>query len=172
VTTVPSPAPKVQDRVASDSQQTPASAEPKELGTQSAAVQAPAATTPSATTVVRTAHEILSAESQIAAVSVVPITRSKKLQPASSNDLELQPPPPSSGLMVQISTTQSESEAYAAFRNLQAKFPNELGARHPVIQRADSGLYRVRVGPFASLQEAREFCVRHRTAGGMCVVVP
>ena len=44
------------------------------------------------------------------------------------------------------------------FSRLQAKFPNELGGRQPVIRRADLGtkgiFYRTMVGPFSSAQEA------------------
>jgi hypothetical protein len=79
------------------------------------------------------------------------------------------------GFMVQLSSQRSEAEAQAAFRSLQAKFPNELGDRNLVIQRADPSdnrgvFYRTLVGPFASSQEASEFCASYKTAGGRCVV--
>jgi hypothetical protein len=75
---------------------------------------------------------------------------------------------------VQLASQRSESEALSAFRSLQAKFPNELGGRHPVVRRADLGsrgtYYRTNVGPFASAQEANRFCASYKAAGGQCVV--
>jgi hypothetical protein len=78
------------------------------------------------------------------------------------------------GFLVQLASQRSESEALSAFRSLQAKFPNELGGRHPVVRRADLGsrgtYYRTNVGPFASAQEANRFCASYKAAGGQCVV--
>jgi hypothetical protein len=76
--------------------------------------------------------------------------------------------------LVQLSSQKTEAEAAASFHSLQAKFPNELGGRRPVIRRADLGskgvFYRTMVGPFASGQEANEFCANYKAAGGHCVV--
>jgi hypothetical protein len=76
--------------------------------------------------------------------------------------------------VVQLSSQRSEAEAQAAFRSLQAKFPNELGGRHPIIKRADLGskgvYYRTMVGPFSSSREASQFCSNYKAAGGQCVV--
>ncbi len=78
------------------------------------------------------------------------------------------------GFLVQISSQSNERDARASFQSLQAKFPNELGGRKPVIRRADLGskgvYYRTNVGPFASHQEAAQFCSSYRAAGGQCVV--
>jgi hypothetical protein len=78
------------------------------------------------------------------------------------------------GFVVQLASQRSESEALSAFRSLQAKFPNELGGRHPIVRRADLGsrgiYYRTNVGPFASAQEANRFCASYKAAGGQCVV--
>jgi sporulation related protein len=80
----------------------------------------------------------------------------------------------SGGVLVQLSSQKSESEALSSFRSLQAKFPNELGGRQPVIRRADLGskgvFYRTLVGPFASAHEASQFCSNFKVAGGQCVV--
>ncbi|HKS87654.1 MAG TPA: hypothetical protein VJR71_19420, partial [Pseudolabrys sp.] len=43
------------------------------------------------------------------------------------------------GSFVQVSSQRSEAEAQAAFRGLQAKFPNQLGGRQPVIHKVDLG---------------------------------
>jgi hypothetical protein len=73
---------------------------------------------------------------------------------------------------VQLSSQKSEGEAQSSFRSLVAKFPNELGGRQPIIRRADLGskgvVYRAMVGPFASSQEASQFCTSYKAAGGQC----
>jgi hypothetical protein len=78
------------------------------------------------------------------------------------------------GLMVQLSSHKSESDALASFRSLQSRFPDELGGRQGMVRRADLGakgvFYRAMVGPFASAQEASQFCANLKTAGGSCVV--
>ena len=78
------------------------------------------------------------------------------------------------GLMVQLSSHKSESDALASFRSLQSRFPDELGGRQGVVRRADLGakgvFYRAMVGPFGSTQEASQFCANLKAAGGSCVV--
>ena len=75
---------------------------------------------------------------------------------------------------VQISSQRSETEAQASFRTLQGKFPNLLGDRQPIIRRADLGekgiYFRTVVGPFASVDQATQFCGSLKSAGGQCVV--
>jgi hypothetical protein len=80
----------------------------------------------------------------------------------------------SGGFLVQLSSQKTEAEATSSFRSLQAKFPNELGGKNPIIRRADLGakgvFYRTLVGPFASAQEANQFCASYKASGGHCVV--
>jgi cell division protein FtsN len=96
--------------------------------------------------------------------------------PARARTAAIPPPAESaaSGFVVQLSSQKSESEAQSSFRSLQAKFPNELGSRQPIIRRADLGskgvFYRTMIGPFASAQEASQFCANYKAAGGQCVV--
>ena len=75
---------------------------------------------------------------------------------------------------VQISSQRSETEAQASFRSLQAKFPSLLSDRQPIIRRADLGdkgiYFRAMVGPFASADQATQFCGSLKSAGGQCVV--
>jgi len=75
---------------------------------------------------------------------------------------------------VQLSSQKTEAEASSSFRSLQAKYPNELAGRNPIIRRADLGakgvFYRTMVGPFSSMQEASQFCSSFKAAGGHCVV--
>ena len=97
--------------------------------------------------------------------------------PARTRTARTSPPQTESaarGFVVQLSSQKSEAEAQSSFRSLQAKFPNELGDRQPIIRRADLGskgvFYRTMVGPFASVHEASQFCASYKAAGGQCVV--
>ena len=78
------------------------------------------------------------------------------------------------GYAVQVTSERSESNAQAALLAPQAKYPNQLSGRQPVIRRADLGAkgtyYRVLVGPFASAEEASGLCSRLKAAGGNCIV--
>ncbi len=84
------------------------------------------------------------------------------------------PPVLGSGYTVQVTSERSESSAQAAFRALQAKYPNQLSGRQPIIRRADLGAagiyYRALIGPFASAEKAAKLCRRLRAAGGDCII--
>ena len=77
------------------------------------------------------------------------------------------------GFLVSVSSQQSETDAQNSYRALQSKFPTQLGSRSPVIKRTDLGdkvVYRAMVGPFGSREEATQFCVDYKAAGGQCFV--
>jgi cell division septation protein DedD len=78
------------------------------------------------------------------------------------------------GYAVQLTSQRNEAAAQAAFRSLQAKYPNQLGSREPLLRRADLGskgvYYRALVGPFASMEEAAGLCSSLKAAGGNCIV--
>ncbi len=78
------------------------------------------------------------------------------------------------GYAVQVSSQRSEAEAEAAFRSLQAKFPEQLGGRQALIHKVDLGAkgtyYRAMVGPFANAYEAGELCSGLKAAGGQCLI--
>jgi len=78
------------------------------------------------------------------------------------------------GSYVQVSSQRSEGEAQAAFRSLQAKFPDQLGGRQSAIHKVDLGAkgtyYRAMVGPFANAGEASQLCSSLKAAGGQCLV--
>jgi hypothetical protein len=78
------------------------------------------------------------------------------------------------GYLVQLSSQKSEAEAQSSFRSLQAKFPDQLGSRSPIVRRADLGdkgiYYRAMVGPFGSADEAGRFCSGLKAAGGQCLI--
>jgi hypothetical protein len=75
---------------------------------------------------------------------------------------------------VQVSSQHSEEEVQSSFRALQAKYPDLLGGREPIIRRADLGAkgiyFRAMVGPFASADQANELCSNLKAAGGSCIV--
>ena len=75
---------------------------------------------------------------------------------------------------VQVASERSAAEAHASFRTLQAKFPNQLGGREPIVSRTDLGAdgihYRAMVGPFSSMEEAAGVCSTLKAAGGSCHV--
>jgi hypothetical protein len=78
------------------------------------------------------------------------------------------------GYAVQVTAERTESNAQAAFRALQAKYPNQLGGREWIIRRVDLGAkgtyYRALVGPFASAEKAAALCSGLKAAGGNCLV--
>jgi hypothetical protein len=81
---------------------------------------------------------------------------------------------PGSGSFVQLSSQRSEGEAQAAFRNLQAKYPDQLGGRDVLVHKVDLGTkgtyYRAMVGPFANANEANELCSSLKAAGAQCLI--
>jgi len=102
------------------------------------------------------------------------ITRTAAAPPAARAAPETTANTSSGGFVVQLSSQKTEAEAQASFRSLQAKFPEQLGDRQPIIRRADLGskgvFYRTMVGPFTSSQEAIQFCNGYKSAGGQCMV--
>jgi len=128
-----------------------------------------------------------------AAQSNAPLSLSPQVASAEASARPAFPPPPkpaaaptrvaavppatevaSGAYTVQISSQRSETEAQASFRSLQAKFPSLLSDRQPIIRRADLGdkgiYFRAMVGPFASADQATQFCGSLKSAGGQCVV--
>jgi cell division septation protein DedD len=85
------------------------------------------------------------------------------------------PPALGGGYAVQVTSERSESRAQAAFRALQAKYPNQLSGRQAIIRRAYVGVagiyYRALVGPFASAEKAAKLCSGLKAAGGDCIIL-
>jgi hypothetical protein len=113
----------------------------------------------------------ISLDPQAAPPAPAPSNRTAAAPPAARSAPETTA---SAGFVVQLSSQKTEAEAQSSFRSLQAKFPTELGDRQPIIRRADLGskgvFYRTMVGPFASAQEASQFCSSYKAAGGQCMV--
>jgi hypothetical protein len=82
--------------------------------------------------------------------------------------------PSTGGYAVQVTSQRSEADAKASFKELQAKFPNQLSGHAPIIRRADLGAkgiyYRALVGPYASVEQAAGACSSIKAAGGNCLV--
>ena len=85
------------------------------------------------------------------------------------------PPALGGGYAVQVTSERSEIRAQAAFRALQAKYPNPLSGRQAIIRRADLGAagiyYRALVGPFGSAEKAAKLCSGLKAAGGDCIIL-
>jgi hypothetical protein len=125
---------------------------------------------------------------QRAAAPAVPLSLDPPA-PADDGERALTPPAPrmaampsptatakaaAGGYFVQMSSQRSEADAQASLRSLQEKFPSELGDRTAIIRRADLGAkgiyYRALTGPFASADEADQFCRSLKAAGGACII--
>jgi cell division septation protein DedD len=83
-------------------------------------------------------------------------------------------PASNGGYVVQVSSERSDTEAQASFKSLQSKYPGVLGGRSPLIRRVDLGekgiVYRTQVGPFETVDEAKQLCGSLKAAGGHCIV--
>lgn len=78
------------------------------------------------------------------------------------------------GFLVQLSAQRSMDQAQSAYASAQQQFPSVLGSLSPQIQEANLGekgiYFRVRVGPWASRDDAVEVCEALKAAGGSCFV--
>jgi hypothetical protein len=95
---------------------------------------------------------------------------------ASASTRQVQAPPVTAaagGFFVQIAAQKSEEDAQVTFRTMQAKYPEQLGGRQPVIRRKDldkGTFFGVQVGPFASREDAVQLCESLKSAGGACMI--
>lgn len=98
--------------------------------------------------------------------SVSPETTASTSEPASASLTA-----PVSGYSVQLGVRGSESEARAAFREMQGKY-SQLAGKPELIRQAEVNgktLFRVRVGPLAK-NEASSLCTALQGSGGQCFV--
>ena len=111
-----------------------------------------------------------SAEDLVDPASAVPVEEELAAAPAAAPEL----PPDQPGYVVQVSSQRSMEQAQASFAALQSSYPSILGEYQANIQQAevaDQGTYyRVRVGPWATRDEAIEVCEALQAAGGSCFV--
>jgi cell division septation protein DedD len=80
----------------------------------------------------------------------------------------------SGGYVVQVSAERSDAKAQSSFKTLQSRYPHVLGNRSPLIRRVELGkkgiFYRAQIGPFDTVEEAKQLCARLKSAGGHCMV--
>jgi SPOR domain len=126
---------------------------------------------------------------QTAAVAL-PVGRPLSLAPDAHGHAAASPPPSRSrmpagtgtaaeassggGYAVAVASERSAADAEAVFRSLQAKFPDQLGGREPIVHRTDLGpegiYYRASIGPFVSMKAAARVCSSLKAAGESCLV--
>jgi hypothetical protein len=78
------------------------------------------------------------------------------------------------GYVVQVSADRGAAQAQASLKTLQSKYPDVLGGHPPLIRRVELGkkgvFYRAQIGPFDTVEEAKQLCSRLKAAGGHCMV--
>ena len=95
---------------------------------------------------------------------------------AATNPTQIAPgvAPESQGVMVSVSSQDTEAAAKESYRVTQGKYPSVLGSRSAVIRRTELSdgkvKYRALVGPYRSRQEASQFCKELMAAGGQCFI--
>lgn len=75
---------------------------------------------------------------------------------------------------LQLAAVRSEGGLTQAWADLRQRYPTELGAVNPQVERTDttSGpLFRLQAGPFASREAAANACGSIRGSGGQCFIV-
>jgi cell division septation protein DedD len=78
------------------------------------------------------------------------------------------------GYVVQVSAERSDAKAQSSFKTLQSRYPHVLGDRSPLIRRVKLGkrgiFYRAQIGPFDTVEQAKQLCAKLKSAGGHCMV--
>ena len=163
--------------------------------TSAAATKSPAAKTSVAAAAIPTGNLLApdvtptAPEAKQPAAAVLPVGRPLSLAPDVHDHSAASPPPRSrmpagtataaeassgGGYAVAVASERSAADADAVFRSLQAKFPNQLGGREPIVRRTDLGpegiYYRASIGPFVSMKAAARVCGSLRAAGESCLV--
>ena len=81
---------------------------------------------------------------------------------------------PSPRAYVQVGALDSQQGATSEWERLQAKMPDLMGGRAPIVQQAEVNgrmFWRLRTGGFTALADANEFCGRVQAAGSRCWAV-
>jgi hypothetical protein len=98
----------------------------------------------------------------------------RESSPLVSPDRNRAVPENDGGYMVQVSAERSDAKAQVSFKILQTRFPDVLGGRSPLIRRVQLGekgiFYRAQIGPFDTVEKAKQLCARLKSAGGHCMV--
>jgi len=153
----------------------------------SAPGQAPAATPPGATAqpvapaIPAPPAQATPAPQQQAAVAppaaVSPPVQKPRAPSAAPRQAAAQPAAASGAgnYVVQVAARKSQTDALAAFADIQQKYPRLLSGYRPIIQRADLGnkgvWYRLNVGPVESKKVASSLCGQLKGAGMRSCIV-
>lgn len=132
------------------------------------------------------ASEEAAAPESVAAIPAPPLPASKPRSTARQDVAAFAPQAapakaaaPSAGAgqyVVQVAARKSQTEALAAFADMQQKYPQLLSGYRPMVQKADLGQrgtwYRLRVGPMGQKTAATKLCDQLRSAGlNSCLVM-
>jgi hypothetical protein len=103
-------------------------------------------------------------------VAIDPLKNNPAVSPAENAAM----PANDDGYVVQVSAERSDPTAHSSLKALQSRYPHVLGDRSPLIRRVELGkkgvFYRAQVGPFDTIEQAKQFCARLKSAGGHCMV--
>ncbi|MDA7948991.1 MAG: SPOR domain-containing protein, partial [Hyphomicrobiaceae bacterium] len=170
----PSPAatPPAQAQVPGVAAPVPAAAPPQ------AQPVAPAVPQPAAQPATAAATPAPAPQQQQAAVSPAAIAPpvQKPQVPSATRQAAAQPAAAASGsYVVQVAARKSQTDALAAFADIQQKYPRLLNGYRPIIKRADLGnkgvWYRLNVGPVESKKVASSLCGQLKSAGMRSCIV-
>ena len=102
-------------------------------------------------------------------VAIDPLKNSPAVSPGENAAV-----PNDGGYVVQVSAERSEAKALVSIKTLQSRYPDILDGRSPLIRRVELGkkgvFYRAQVGPFDTVEQAKQLCARLKSAGGHCMV--
>jgi hypothetical protein len=108
---------------------------------------------------------------QVAAAPATPPVAAPATTPAAPPRAAEPAAPRAGGVMVQLAAPGSEAEARATFSALQRRHSAQLAGETPVFRRTEINgrtVYRIRIGPYASREEAASKCEAIRADGGQC----
>lgn len=82
----------------------------------------------------------------------------------------------SGNYVVQVGAFGSNSEAMSNWQRMQARLGDYLNGKGPDVERADLGdrgiYHRLRVGPFATAESAKDYCMGLKERGQDCLIKP
>lgn len=163
------PAAKPAATVTADSKPADKPAAPKPTTTQTAAADAkPAEAKPADKPVTVTAESKPADKPAAPKPAATQIAAAVPATPATAEQVK-------AGARIQIASLPTEDSAWAGWKEISAKFKDQLSGLTPVVESADLGtkgtFYRVRVGPFETAAAATARCDAMKQAGLDCLVV-
>jgi cell division septation protein DedD len=103
-------------------------------------------------------------------VAIDPLKNSPPVSPGENAAV----PTNDGGYVVQVSAERSDAKVQSSFKALQSRYPHVLGSRSPLIRRVELGkkgiFYRAQIGPFDTVEQAKQLCAKLKSAGGHCMV--